>query len=163
MKTAANVRTHRRGIMLIEALAYMGLLAIVLGVGSALLYRAWSSSIAIRRNSDDIVNALSAGERWRADLREATGPVRLNGEHEIRIPSQRGEVVYAFSEGKVSRATTGRPTRVLDRVKASAMQIDRRSEVTSCRWELELISDRKNVQLKPLFTFRAVAGSEANK
>src|SRR5438105_12099409 len=73
-----NLRTEvRAGYMLVEALVYIGLSFLLLGVGFAAMYRCIDNSVGLRRSSDDITSALHAGERWRADVRAAVRPIKL--------------------------------------------------------------------------------------
>ena len=64
--------------MLIEAMVYVGALFVLLGAGYAAVYRCIDRSVALRRNAEDITSALQTGERWRADVRLATGGARLD-------------------------------------------------------------------------------------
>ena len=163
MKTRLQLRTRFQGIMLIEALAYIAVLVLVLGVGGALLYRSWSNNIAMRRNADDITRTINAGELWRTDVRSATGPISSRDGHELHIPRARGEIIYAFANGTVSRKASGQQPRTLARVASSQMQLDRRTQVSGWRWEVELQHNRKDLQFRPLFTFEAVASHEGKK
>jgi len=163
MKTRLQTRGTSRGIMLMETLAYMVVLVMVLGAGSALLYRAWSNNIGVRRNADEIVRALNAGELWRADIRSATGPIVSRDEHELHIPGPRGETVYEFANGFVSRKATGQQPRILAQVVSSHMQPEKRNQVSGWKWEIELNHNRKEVQFRPFFTFEAIAANEVKK
>ncbi len=163
MKTRLQLRASSRGIMLIEAIAYIAVLVLVLGVGGSLLYRAWSNNIAVRRNADDITRTINAGELWRTDIRSATGLITSRDGHELHIPSARGEIVYAFANGMVSRKASGQQPRTLARVAFSQMQSDRRTQVSGWRWEVELQHNRKDLQFRPLFTFEAVAAHEGKQ
>jgi hypothetical protein len=163
MKTRVQLAASSRGIMLAEALVYIAVLVVVFGAGSSLLYRAWSNNIAVRRNADDIVHALDAGELWRADIRKATGPVVAHDGNEMHIPTVLGEIVYQYANESISRRAPGQQPRNLVRVANSQMQPERRPQVSGWRWELELKHNRKDVQFKPLFTFEAVAGGDVKK
>ncbi|MGZ4986421.1 MAG: hypothetical protein ACXWBP_00125 [Limisphaerales bacterium] len=163
MKTRLQHRTSSQGIMLLEAIAYIAMLVLVLGVGGSLLYRAWSNNIAMRRNADDITRTLIAGELWRTDVRTATGPIISQDGHELHIPSAKGEIVYAFADGAVSRKASGQQPRTLAHVASSQMQSDRRTQVSGWRWEVELQHNRKDLQFRPLFTFEAVASDGRKK
>lgn len=163
MNTTLPSRAATHGIMLVEAIVYMAILTIVLGVGSALLYRAWDTNIALRRNSDDIVRALNAGELWRADIRSATGSITTRDGHEVHMRNSRGEIIYRFADGKVTRNASGQQPRILTNVKSSEMLNDPRNTTNGWRWELELNHNHKKVQFRPLFTFDAVAKSEVGK
>ena len=123
----------------------------------------WDDSKALRRNADDIVRVLHAGDQWRADVRAATGPVQLtdaDGAEQLRIPASAGEIVYTFSKGELRRqAGAAAANEVwLANVKSSQMQSDLRRNVAAWRWELELKTVRKTARWRPLFTFETVAG-----
>jgi len=151
------------GFTLIECIAYMGLLVVVLGFAMRIFYQSWDDNKALRRNADDIVRVLHAGDQWRADVRAATGPVQLtdaDGVEQLRVPASAGEIVYTFSKRELRRqAGADAVNRVwLSNVKSSQMQSDLRRNVTAWRWELELETVRKTAQWRPLFTFETVAG-----
>jgi Tfp pilus assembly protein FimT len=71
------VRDRSRGYLLVEMLVYISVLLVILTVGYAAMYRGANSSAALRHNARDIASALHAGERWRADVRNARGQPRL--------------------------------------------------------------------------------------
>jgi Tfp pilus assembly protein FimT len=152
------------GTTLIECLVYISVVAIVVGIGSMTLWRCWDANKALRRDADDIVHALHTGEQWRADVREATGPIRsevTDGSYYVSIPTQKGEIVYTLLDDRLHRrlGSGGRDPVVLNRVKSSKMRIDRRDPLTAWRWELELQPVWKRGQIRPLFTFLAVPRS----
>jgi hypothetical protein len=159
MKLRASFSTsRRRGITLIECLVYIGALAIVFGLGTAAFYRSLENSTDLRRNADDITQALQAGERWRADLRAAAQPPRFDAASQIlHIPHATNEIAYRFAENKIERrATTNDDWKpILSRVAQSAMSPDPRPHVSAWRWELELKTRRQPASLRPLFTFTA--------
>src|SRR6185503_14269505 len=102
-----------------------------------------------------------AGERWRADVRQATGAAQVDSrrvEPTLRLPTARGEITYRFSENRVlRRVNDGAWVPVLERVAASTMRSDQRSNVAALTWELELQARSKSpVRIRPLFTFIAV-------
>ncbi|MDB6056555.1 MAG: hypothetical protein JWO95_399, partial [Verrucomicrobiales bacterium] len=147
----------------VEVLVYIVVLFMVLGAGSALLYRAWSNNIAVRRNADDVVRALSAGELWRADVRTANGPIVTRDGRELHIPTSRGEILYQFANETISRQAPGQQPRNLTRVLSSQMEQDRREKASGWKWEIELQHNRKDLQFRPLFTFEAVTSNEVKK
>lgn len=152
------------GFTLIECLMYIALLAVILGIGSLAFYHVWDSNKALSRNSDDIVRALQAGEMWRADIRQATGPVKItktNSVETLRIPCRNKEFLYSFSNGEMHRKAPGSRIweTILTRVQSSRMQLDQREGVTAWRWELALQTYRKHAKVHPLFTFEAAAGT----
>jgi len=149
------------GYQLIECLVYIAILLAVLGGAYVAFYRFMDNSLALRRGIDDITSALHAGERWRADLREANGVIRVEDNQEgqrLVIPGARGEVAYQTTTNAVLRRVgLGSWTTMLGRVKSSTMSPDPRPNVTAWRWELELRPrSKKPVRVRPLFTFVAV-------
>jgi hypothetical protein len=116
----------------------------------------------LTRNAADIVRTLQAGERWREDVRSATGKLIITGagaEQQLRIPQAKTEVAYAFRQGTVWRRATREGTwmEFLPAVKTSRMLADPRAQVAAWRWEVELQSTQSVVRVPPLFTFQAAA------
>jgi hypothetical protein len=153
--------------MLMECLVYISLVFVVLAAGYAALYHCIDNALVLRRNADDIAAALQAGERWRADFRQATGPSRHEASSEgetLFLQGQRGEIAYRFS-GHVllRRVGDGVWTTLLERVKSSTMTREERPNVTAWRWELELEPRTKGSikasRVRPLFSFLAVPAS----
>ena len=141
-------------------LTYIACLTIILTVAYPAYHRFVRGSNNLRRNADDIARALNAGERWRNDVRAATGPIRATAEQFV-IPQRGGEIVYTFSDGVLWRQSAdGQRIAALRGVKSSTMQLETRQRVTAWRWELELASGQKQVLMRPLFTFQAVTGAK---
>src|SRR5258708_34193968 len=93
---------RQRGYLLTEALVYIGLIFLLLGIAYGALYRLIDNSVALRRNADDIIRSVHAGELWRADVRAATQGVGLENKPEeqiVRLESPQGEVDYRFAAG----------------------------------------------------------------
>ena len=67
------------GVLLVECVVYIGLFAIVLGLALASFFLCWDNSKALLYATDDIGAALRTGERWRADVRTATGTMHSKG------------------------------------------------------------------------------------
>lgn len=166
MKTAPQPSSLSscRAYMLMEALVYIGLVVIVMGIAFAVFYRCVDNSVVLRRNAEDVAAALRAGELWRADLRKAqsadvvedTDPVQMT-----RLACKNGEVLYRFETNTILRKVEGRDwMTVLSNVRASTMRADRRKEVTAWTWEIELLPRLKGYtkpgRVRPLFTFIAV-------
>jgi hypothetical protein len=155
--------------MLIEMMAYLGVLLAVLGLGFAAMYQCAKSSKALRQNTHDVARAIEAGEQWRTDVRNSRESVRLETTHDGRVlhlpRSARDEVAYLFSTNAVfRRAGHGPWTSVLDNVQASTVAADRRQRVTAWQWDLELQTRirKRPASVRPLFTFVAVpAGNSA--
>jgi hypothetical protein len=151
------------GTSLIELLVYMALFVVVVGFATAAFFDCWSSTKILHRDADDIARALDIGERWRADVRGATGVVQsivVNGAEQLRVPTATGEVTYIFANGTIRRrdGSAGPDTLWLSDVKSSQMKAGARGRVTAWRWELELKSARKEGRMQPLFTFECAAG-----
>ena len=161
MKAVSNPKNSGAGLMLVELLVYMGVLLVVTGVGFVALYRCMDSSTALKHSSDDIANALHAGEDWRADVRATGANVRLEdltGEQILHLDGTRREVSYRFADGTIYRRLGDNAwTPLLGNVKSSHFLKDTRQKVTAWRWELELQPHTKKLsRVKPLFTFLAV-------
>jgi len=148
---------------LLECLAWIAVLAVVLAVTMRGFYQCWDDSKALRRNADDIIRVLHAGEQWRADVRAARGPVQFtpsNGAEQLLIPSGAGPIIYTFARGELCRQTSSPAATnlLLSNVQSSQMQSNPRQRVTAWTWELELKPTRKDAKVRPLFTFEIVAG-----
>ena len=145
-----------------ECLVYMAVLTVVLGMGMATFYLCWDNSKALLYTTDDIAAALHTGERWRADVRSATGKITVEttaaGEL-LQIPCGTNEVLYRFNAGEIrrQRASANFSELLLPTVKSSQMAMDRRGSASAWRWELELKSRRKETHLPLVFTFEAAA------
>lgn len=155
------------GVSLIECLVYVGLLSTIMGVAYLALYQATDNTKGLRRNADDITAALNVGERWRQDIRAASGPIQVESRETnqmIRIPQTQGEVIYAFAAGQLTRQQQSDAPQiiVLPRVKSSAMTLEVRNQISAWRWELTLASRTRSVRLKPMFSFAAVPGTKAS-
>ena len=148
---------RRGGYMLVECLVYIVVLAVVLNLAYAAYYRCQTNSVNLRRNAQDIAITMRAGERWRADIRAAKAPPKLEG-NRLVVPQVAGEVVYEFADNTMWRQDGKARIAVLRRLLASTMQADARSQVASWRWEVELMTGEKPARIRPLFTFIAVAG-----
>ncbi len=164
MKTSLAHSFDPRAYMLLEVLAYLAVVAVVLGVGYAALYRAIDHSILLHRTADDLALALQTGERWRADIRAARQGLRLEQTEDgqvLHLDLGTGAVEYRLlNTALYRRAGTGPWVRLLANVKESSMRPDRRSNLTAWRWELELQPRAKGAlkpgRTRPLFTFLAV-------
>jgi hypothetical protein len=161
-------RHSTRGIMLMECIVYLSVFFLVAGLALAAFYRALDFTRALRRTSGEISLALDAGERWRADLRAATGPVRVtenDGINALHIPRGADETVYSVSDGGVRRRA-GRQSpevQVLSGIKNARFVRDQREHVIAWRWELELKTNLKAARLRPLFSFVGAAPAEQSQ
>ena len=169
MKLSPRHRRHSlRGISLIECLAFIAVLGVLIAVGGSTLAKAWDSSRALSRNAQDIERAIHVGERWRADIRSASGRIEVANApagQSLRIPMPSGPVEYAFADSELRRRSGPNSAwvTVLPKVNVSKMQPATTADVTAWEWELELQSASKNVHVLPLFTFTAVPSQETTR
>lgn len=155
---------QEQAYLLTEALVYIGLVFVLLGVAYVGLYRFIDNSVVLSRNAQDVSRAVHAGERWRQDVRLARAGVQIESSTEgqiLHLDRQRGEISYTFREGAVWRRIDRGPwVKLLKDVKSSSMQADVQPHVTAWRWELELQPRTKGAikagRVRPLFTFLAV-------
>jgi hypothetical protein len=156
-------RTRQKAYLLTEALVYIGLVFVLLGVAYAGLYRFMDNSVLLRRYSEDISRAMHAGERWRADIRLAVAGFRLETNPDgaiLHLKTAHGEIAYTTRQGAVLRRIDAGPwATVLNNVRSSSMLSDVKYNVTAWRWELELQPQIKGAikpgRVRPLFTFLA--------
>jgi hypothetical protein len=161
-------RRAERGILLVECLIYMGVFFVLVGLGFVTMYRCWDNYKHLSRGAADISSAVHEGERWRADVRLAVAPIRLDegdqGETRFFVPQSEGEVGYVLWDGTLFRkpATSNSWSPVLENVANSRMIEEPRTQVTAWRWELELKTRHKHARMHPLFTFKALPSFEYN-
>ena len=163
MKLSRFISNPRReaGIMLTECIVYIAVFAILSSLGFAAFYFCWDHSRALIYATDDITAALHAGERWRADVRSATGKISVettaDGET-VTIPEPEKNIVYRFTTGELRREIPAKNISqlLLPKVKTSQMQPETRGPVKAWQWELVLKERRKEPRLPLLFTFEAV-------
>jgi hypothetical protein len=158
--SGALPRRRHAGILLIECLVYLAVFTILTSIGFASFYLCWDHSAALVIATDDMGAALRAGERWRADVRAATGKISVQSTPEgelLRIPHGRNEIFYSYHGGAIRRklASAGSAELVFAKVTSSQMQTETRDGVTAWRWELDLPLRRSETQLPLLFTFEA--------
>jgi hypothetical protein len=150
------------GYLLIECLVYLSVIVVILGLALGAFYMCWDYSKALHYATDDINAALHAGERWRADIRNATGKITVETTAEgerLRIPQGTDELIYSFNAGEVHRqlASSDFSELLLPKVTVSQMVTEKRGPVAAWRWEVELTPHRKETRLPLLFTFEAAA------
>jgi len=151
---------NEAGIMLVECITYIAVLLIISASAFGAFYLCWDHSKALISATDDISAALQAGERWRADVRAATGTIRVektpSGEI-VTIPANGKDIVYRLNAGELRRqaGSGGYSAVLLPRVRASEMTMDKRGDVQAWRWELEVAQRRKETHIPLLFTFEA--------
>jgi hypothetical protein len=146
--------------MLVECITYFAVFLILSATAMGSFYLCWDHSKALISASDDISAALTAGERWRADVRAASGTINIettaSGEV-VKIHEGEKEIVYTFDSRQVARqvGAANLPVLLLPRVISSDMELDSRGGVTAWRWELQVAQRRKETHLPLLFTFEA--------
>lgn len=161
MKTTSLKTRRTDGVLLIECLVYIAVLAVLISIGMAAFYVCWDHTRALVGATEDINAALRAGERWRADVRSATGAITVEptaaGER-VQIPLPQNIVVYRFETGEVRREITAtrKSELLLPRVKTSHTTAETLAGVNAWRWELDLQLRHHETQLPLLFTFEAV-------
>lgn len=166
MKTQSSMEHRRvagaRAFTIIECLVYLGLVMLLLGLGTVAFYRCFDNMKGLRRNANDIAGAVNAGELWRNDVRAAARTIQVDEtDQTIRIPQRNREVFYKFTNTQVFRKTSAEAPwlPLLSKVQSSRMTSDPRTHVTAWRWELELQATRKEARVRPMFTFLAVPES----
>jgi hypothetical protein len=165
---AGATRAGRRGMALIDCIAYLALFSIVFGLAMVAFYRAHENTNHFTRNATEALRALDAGERWREDVRSSLTPPRLEeagGESVFHVRHTGGDVRYVWREGVIFRQAAPGTNWVewLQSVKSSLMLREARSNVVTWRWELELVSRKKVPQVRPLLSFQAVATAEGRR
>lgn len=150
----------RSGISLIECLVYVAVLTILTGVALGTFYVCWDGFRGTILTSDDVSAALRAGERWRADVRGASGTISVEKTASgqiLKIPESGKQVVYSFDSGALRRGAGahGPFQLVFAKVKSSEMKSDIRDGVRAWQWELELPERSKGPHVPMLFTFEA--------
>lgn len=160
--TRPTARRRQSGIMITECLMYIMIFAILFGVATGAFYLCWDHTRAIIAATNKIELATRAGERWRADIRQATGKITSTAGEQgqsVRIPEAGREVIYQFAGGELRRQVASSPFSelLLPAVKISTMTRDPRGTVTAWRWDLELVPVHKQTSLPLRFTFEAAA------
>lgn len=153
--------SREAGILLTECLVYLALFVILLGAGTAAFYFCWDHTRATISTANEVQAALLVGERWRADIRAATGNLSCEATstgETLKIPAGDKEILYRLTGGELRREIPARHLSqlVLARVKSSEMTADSRDGVRAWHWELQLTPRRKEAHLPMLFTFSAV-------
>jgi Tfp pilus assembly protein FimT len=162
MKLPRVIASSRKaaGILLIECVTYIAVFAILTSIGFAAFYLCWDNSKTVVRETDDIAAALRAGERWRADVRGATGKIAVESSaagEVVRIPGHGRAIIYRFEAGQLHREVTTPQgaQELLPNVRLSHMSTETRDGATAWRWELQLAERSTALSIPVLFTFEA--------
>ncbi|MCS1411587.1 MAG: hypothetical protein M2R45_04787 [Verrucomicrobia subdivision 3 bacterium] len=161
-----GARRKQSGIILVECLVYVAIVMTVVGLGTTLFFKFLSFHQDLDRNAADIARALKAGERWRADIRKATGPIRAFRESlqdYLEIPAGNQLIIYQFDQTNIWRHKSGEtsPALFLEKVKECRFVSETRKHATAWRWEMELQTTKKTVRIQPQFTFLSVSKSHS--
>jgi hypothetical protein len=139
---------------------------VVVGLGFGLFYRVYTQSKHLERATEDVVQVLRLGERWRSEVRER-GKIELRGGDvggvELMLRDEGGGVGYRFAGTNVFRMGIGEKEwrRVLSGVERCVFHRDEVGGVVAWRWELELSKRSVHAAVVPRFTFQAVPGGGA--
>jgi hypothetical protein len=162
MKLHDNIprRAAHSGIMLVECMVYLAVLVILISIGIGVFDVCWNGFSSMVSSTDDVSGALRAGERWRADVRGATGTINVettSSGQVVKIPENGTLIVYSFDSREIRRQVgpNGSSPIVLPKVASSEMKSDVRDGVTAWQWELELPERQHGSHLPMLFTFEA--------
>jgi hypothetical protein len=162
VKIQPNILCAKReaGITLVECIVYIAVFLILSAVATGAFYLSWDHSKALISATDDISAALRAGERWRTDVRVASGEIRVKktlSETVVTIPEGDKEIEYHLSAGELRRqaGSDGFSALLLPRVVSSEMIPEVRDGIWAWRWELEVAQQRKETHIPLLFTFEA--------
>jgi hypothetical protein len=154
-------RNCSHGIALLDCLVYIALFVTLMTLAFLTFYAGLDHWKRLHRRSAHLLNALHAGERWRADVRSANGPPRAlttGAEPVLELPGATGAVTYAWRNGTVFRQALPATNweSVLTAVKQSAMRPDPRGEVVAWRWDVELEARPGPDLPRPILSFLAV-------
>jgi len=159
---------HRqRAYLLVKCLFFMAAWVVIASFAFRALFIFINGTTRLRDTGNDIVAAMNVGEQWRADVRAATGPIvaRLDQRGaRLEIPQGDATIVYLQEWDELIRrqADGSRSVVVLKDVANTEFIRDKRGPVTAWRWELELKPNARRTNTKPLFSFLAVASSDAS-
>jgi Tfp pilus assembly protein FimT len=147
-------------MFLIECLVYIAVLTVLMAVAVGVFYVCWDGFKALISTTDDVSAALRAGERWRADVRDASGTISVENSASgqvVRIPEGGRQIVYSFDSSEIRRQAGpgGSFQVVLAKVKSSEMKSDTRGGVRAWQWELELPERQRGPHVPMLFMFEA--------
>ena len=164
LRPSTRHRQRQNAILLVEAMVYIGMLALIGTVALGTFHHFWLASRRLEQNADDILRALHAGERWREDIRHANGPLLTETDgtdQALAIPQSGRMVTYLFShDGVWRRDNHDLPwTQFLPQARHSLMRPDPRTMVTAWCWEVELSTGKRTPRTPPRFTFLAVPGT----
>lgn len=148
----------RAGITLIECLAYISTLLVISGVAFNCLGRLWAVTGRLAGVTDDLRDSTRSGEQWRADVRAAHGPIRIEeGGLACVIETTNGPVIWFHSAGSLWRRSGDLdPSCWLRRVDTCQFTPDPRTHVAALQLNVQLRSRSRQSRQPAAFTFLAV-------
>ncbi|MBG89741.1 MAG: hypothetical protein CMO80_22970 [Verrucomicrobiales bacterium] len=153
------------GIMLMQCLVYIPIMALIVYVAVDASVTLKDGTHSLQRGTMRLTQSMSAGERWREDIRSMTGKPTLKHEYEREvhtIPGVTNSVQWSLFEGKLwRRADESRAwAKMVDRVKSISIREDKREHVTAWVLDFELKPGHARAKLTPVYTFIAVPGHQ---
>ncbi len=159
MKLSPSTPSHARaGITLIECLAYISTLLVIAGVAFNSLGRLWAVTGRLAGVTDDLRDSTRSGEQWRADVRAAHGPIRIEeGGLACVIETTNGPVIWFHGAGSLwRRAGDLEPSCWLRRVETCQFNPDPRTHVAALQLNVQLMPRSRQSRQPSAFTFLAV-------
>ncbi len=146
------------GITLIECLAYISTLLVISGVAFNSLGRLWAVTGRLAGVTDDLRDSTRSGEQWRADVRAARGPIRIEeGGLACVIETTNGPVIWFHSAGALwRRAGDLSPGCWLRRVESCQFIPSHRTHVAALQLDVQLMPRSRQSRQPSAFTFFAV-------
>lgn len=142
--------------MLVEALVYMALFAIVTGMATHFFLDTMSTSRNLREAGEDILRVGRFGDLWRQDVRHGRFVLPSNGPSPgtlCRIKREDGAVItYRTIDDTLTRETSDNKLTVLKRVDSCALE-KMQGSVDAWRLDIELQPRKHPADTRPLFSF----------
>lgn len=147
---------------MIQVLVYLGVAVVVINLAGIAFFAVLEHMRAVRYDTVQVMSALRAGERWRADIRRAARPPQLIDEADgplLLLRLGTNQVAYKLvSHWALRRPAPNAPWQIAlrDVAKSRFVRDNRPGGVQAWRWEVRFM-DRKGRKRHPLaFTFQAV-------
>lgn len=160
--TPLSSRRRPTAFALIPLIVYIGVAVVVMNLAGIAFFAVLEHMRAVRFDTEQVMSALRAGERWRADIRRAAVSPKLIQEDDgplLLLQVGTNRVAYKL----VSHWALRQPARnarwqvaLRDVAESKFVRDDRPGGVRAWRWEVRF-EDRKGRKRHPLaFTFQAV-------
>ncbi len=145
----------KKYFMLIEALVYIAVLAMLLALSYQVFYKSLTGTRLLGRAGDDIVKVSQIGDKWRDEIRGAESVNYKDGI--LSISKKDGEAFYSMKDGTLQyRVKDGKWRTLYDRIVKCEFSEPPQDGFTAWEMLVELKSDRKKAKVRPLFSFTAV-------